>query len=89
MMAFTGDWLKTKQRTVRDNFSENLGLRVHRAISWIKRRSRKMIPMGASSFSGSLLMRATPNTVRNRSTDPREENLTHFFRRLVSLTQSP
>ena len=29
--------LKTKQRTIRDDFPETMGLRVHRAISWIGR----------------------------------------------------
>jgi hypothetical protein len=50
MMAFTGDWLKTKQRTVRDNFSENLGLRVHRAISWIKKAESENDPDGRFIF---------------------------------------
>ena len=50
MMAFSGDWLKTKQRTVRDNFSENLGLRVHRAISWIKKAESENDPDGRFIF---------------------------------------
>jgi len=29
--------LKNKQRSIRDNFPENVGLRVHRAISWLQR----------------------------------------------------
>lgn len=33
----TFDTLKTKQRTIRDGFSEALTLRVHRAISWLGR----------------------------------------------------
>jgi hypothetical protein len=31
------DALKTKQRALRDGFSTNLGLRVHRAISWLQK----------------------------------------------------
>lgn len=31
----TPDELKQKQRSLRDGFPENLGLRVHRAISWL------------------------------------------------------
>ena len=29
--------LKSKQRAIRDGFPETMGLRVHRAISWIGR----------------------------------------------------
>ncbi len=35
--ALLSEGLKTKQRRIRDGFSENLGLRVHRAISWVHR----------------------------------------------------
>lgn len=35
--ALTFDALKTKQRNLRDGFPENLGLRVHRALSWLHR----------------------------------------------------
>lgn len=34
-LSFEG--LKTKQRGIREGFPENLGLRVHRAISWVHR----------------------------------------------------
>lgn len=34
---FTFEALKTKQREVRGDFPDNLGLRIHRAISWIGR----------------------------------------------------
>ena len=36
-MEHTAAWLKKKQRKNRDTFPENLGLRVHRAISWVKK----------------------------------------------------
>ena len=29
--------LKSKQRKIREDFPENLGLRVHRALSWLQR----------------------------------------------------
>ena len=32
--------LKTKQRSLRQNFPENIGLRVHRSISWIGRSEK-------------------------------------------------
>lgn len=31
------DHLKAKQRQLREGFAENLGLRIHRALSWLKR----------------------------------------------------
>jgi len=37
----TPDELKAKQREVREAFPANLGLRVHRAISWLKRASNE------------------------------------------------
>jgi len=33
--------LKEKQRSIRQHFPENLGLRVHRAISWLIRASQE------------------------------------------------
>ncbi|MFQ5356473.1 MAG: hypothetical protein ACE5DY_08330 [Mariprofundaceae bacterium] len=38
---FDGQSLKEKQRTIRDGFPENLGLRVHRAISWLLRSEQE------------------------------------------------
>ena len=35
------DNLKDKQRKLRDGFGESLGLRVHRAISWLQRAARE------------------------------------------------
>lgn len=35
--ALDGTTLKEKQRALREGFAEDLGLRVHRAISWIRR----------------------------------------------------
>jgi len=37
----TPDELKHKQRSLRDGFPENLGLRVHRAISWLQRAAQE------------------------------------------------
>jgi len=36
-MSLTYTELKSRQRAERDNYSTNLGLRVHRALSWLKR----------------------------------------------------
>ena len=33
--------LKSKQRRIRENFPENLGLRVHRALSWLERAEKE------------------------------------------------
>jgi len=37
----TPDELKEKQRSLREGFPENLGLRVHRAISWLMRAEKE------------------------------------------------
>ena len=36
------DALKAKQRRLRDGFDERLGLRVHRAISWLRGAEQAM-----------------------------------------------
>ena len=36
-MTYNFDTLKQYQREVRDTFTDNLGIRVHRALSWLKR----------------------------------------------------
>ena len=33
--------LKEKQRSLREGFGESLGLRVHRAISWLQRAAKE------------------------------------------------
>lgn len=38
----THEELKTRQRAIRHNFPEGLGLRVHRALSWLKRADQEM-----------------------------------------------
>lgn len=54
----TFDALKEKQRAIRAGFPETMGLRVHRAISWIGRAEASGGMMThASSFFGLLLTR--------------------------------
>ena len=38
----TYDALKAKQRKIRDDFSDNFGLRVHRALSWLQRAEKEV-----------------------------------------------
>ena len=40
--------LKEKQRTLRDGFQDSLGLRVHRAISWLQRAAKEQDDPDAS-----------------------------------------
>ena len=35
------EYLKEKKRSMREGFSENLGLRIHRAISWLERAEKE------------------------------------------------
>ena len=34
------EFLKSKQRTIQDGFDENLGLRIHRSLSWLQRAEK-------------------------------------------------
>jgi len=40
-ISLTYATLKTKQRRLREEFPVNLGLRVHRAISWLERAEQE------------------------------------------------
>ena len=40
-MQLDHDTLKTRQREIRDGFNESLGLRVHRALSWLNRAEQE------------------------------------------------
>lgn len=48
VLASTYERLKEKQRRLRDGFPEPLGLRVHRAISWIGRAERETNDLDAA-----------------------------------------
>ena len=41
MTTWTHEQLKTRQRAIRDQFPESLGLRAHRALSWLKRAEKE------------------------------------------------
>ena len=52
--------LKAKQRALRADFPETMGLRVHRSISWIGRaEAARTIQMRSSYFCGSASMQPT------------------------------
>ena len=36
------DFLKSKQREIRDDFPDDFGLRVHRALSWLQRAEKEV-----------------------------------------------
>jgi len=42
MKALSHESLKAKQREIRDAFPDNLGLRIHRALSWLKRAEKEV-----------------------------------------------
>ena len=84
-MAHTGDWLKTKQRTIRDSFPENLGLRIHRAISWILKAETEQDPDGQFVFLWIALNACYAEYRLETSSRPERSKLDVFFHKIVDL----
>lgn len=84
-MAHTGGWLKTKQRTIRDSFPENLGLRVHRAISWILKAETEQDPDGQFIFLWIALNACYAEYGTDINARPERNKLGAFFEKIVGL----
>lgn len=78
--------LKAKQRSIRDNFPSTMGLRVHRAISWIERSEMCDDPDGQFLFLW-IAFNAAYAKEADFQEIPTGERTTfnEFFQRLVSL----
>ena len=79
--------LKTKQRALREGFPENMGLRVHRSISWIGRaeNSRKD-PDGQFLFLWIAFNAAYADEDEFQSIHPGERaSFADFFQKTVDL----
>jgi hypothetical protein len=55
------DELKHRHRQVRECYPENLNLRIHRALSWLKAAESSEDPDGKFLFCGSHSMPLTPS----------------------------
>ena len=82
------DDLKSKQRAIRDGFEQDMGLRVHRAISWIGRAERESEDADARfiflwiAFNSAY---ADESDASGRSFGTAREDFESFFARLVRL----
>ena len=84
-MAYDSGWLKEKQRRVREEFPINLGLRVHRAISWIKKAEIETDPDGQFIFLW-IAFNACYAEYSQKSHDrPERSRLNEFFRKINGL----
>lgn len=81
-----GDLLKDKQRSIRDGFPEDVGLRVHRAISWLQRAEREQQDEDAAFIFYWIAFNAAYADSLNGSPDEGERRkFEEFFRRLTDL----
>lgn len=82
------DDLKSKQRAIRDGFEQDMGLRVHRAISWIGRAEREAEDPDARfiflwiAFNAAY---ADESDAGGRSFGTAREDFESFFARLIRL----
>lgn len=78
--------LKTKQRLLRDGFPAHLGLRVHRAISWVGRAEREADDQDAAFIFYWIGLNASyANDIRMAPTGSERSNFSDFFNRLIQL----
>jgi hypothetical protein len=89
MSALTFDHLKAKQRQIRDGFPSDLGLRVHRALSWLGRAEREQADEDASFIFHWIAFNAAyaREIVDLRPSSAREES-SEFFDRICSLDRT-
>jgi len=80
--------LKEKQRQIRDEFPENLGLRVQRAISWIGRAEQADDDDGKFIFLWIAFNAAYADEREFQAESPMErESFKSFFQKLVTLDE--
>jgi hypothetical protein len=78
--------LKARQRQERDNYPLNLGLRVHRALSWLDRAEQCQGDDDARFiFLWIAFNSAYANEIGNRDRDPEQKVFGRFLKKLVDL----
>lgn len=80
--------LKERQREIRDGFSEALGLRVHRALSWLDRAEQEAEDQDARFiFLWIAFNAAYANEISDRANFSEKGIFSNFIQRLVELDQ--
>ena len=80
--------LKKRQRVIRDGFPLSLGLRVHRALSWLGRAEKEMDDQDARFvFLWIAFNAAYANEIHDRSQFTEHSVFSNFIQRLVDLDQ--
>lgn len=80
--------LKARQREIRDGFSEALGLRVHRALSWLDRAEQETEDQDARFiFLWIAFNAAYANDISDRANFSEKGLFSNFIQRLVELDQ--
>ncbi|MCL7744271.1 hypothetical protein LV476_04805 [Guyparkeria hydrothermalis] len=79
------DELKTRQRAERDAYGENLGLRVHRALSWLQRAELADDPDGQFIFLWVAFNAAYANEIDGEAGRTQQKAFGEFLRKLQGL----
>lgn len=79
------DALKTKQRAIRDGFPTNLGLRVHRALSWMQRAEMADDHDGAFIFYWIAFNAAYAAEVIDATVEGERTAFDEYFQKLTEL----
>ncbi len=78
--------LKTKQRNLRENFSDNLGLRVHRALSWLDKAEQCVDDLdGQFIFLWIAFNAAYANEIDDNKRFSEQKTFKNFIKRLCEL----
>ena len=77
--------LKARQREERDNYPINLGLRVHRALSWLNRAEQSDDDDARFIFLWIGFNAAYANDIGDRDRDPEQKVFGRFLAKLVQL----
>lgn len=84
-MLFNYASLKARQRQERDDWSSNLGLRVHRALSWLNRAERCEDDDGRFIFLWIAFNAAYANEIYDQERSPEQKVFHRFLKKLVDL----
>jgi len=86
MTTIKFDSLKKRQRLERDNYSENLGLRIHRALSWLNKSEQCTDDLDAQFiFLWISFNSAYANEIHYQQRFSETDKLQHFLSRLCEL----
>ena len=87
-MALDFATLKRQQREEREGYPTNLGLRVHRALSWLDRAERCEDDDGRFIFRWIAFNAAYANEIGNQERAPEQKVFGRFLNKLVGLDKS-